>query len=94
MNINHHDNIVLPAGRVDEEEVQQIYKLQPKHLPQDHTAWCQIIAQVLYTTEQTPIHVLSVNCAYQLRESASYKHEDETWLRFNSTQKLTSRGYK
>jgi len=53
----------LPAKKVDGEEVLQIYNLKPRHQPQNHIAWHQIIAQELYTTEQKPIHayIISTN---------------------------------
>lgn len=43
-----------PAKRVSLEVVRQKCKQQPKHPPLIHIAWCQIIAQVLYTIGQRP----------------------------------------
>jgi len=53
--------ILLPAKRVDGEEVRQIHKLKPRHQPQNHIAWHQIIAQELYTTERKPIHAYIIS---------------------------------
>lgn len=67
--------IFLPAKRVDEEEVQQIYKLKPKRQPQSHTAWHQIIAQELYTTEQKPIHAYMISISVICTETINPIHQ-------------------
>lgn len=50
-----------------------MYKLLPKHLPLNHIAWYQIIALALYTTEQTPIHIISTRFKHLYPSTGSVK---------------------